>query len=119
MRISDTELEEILATGESYRVECKGSMAESAPRSIREAVCAFANDLPASKRSGIVFIGVDDSRRPVGLTIDDQLLLQLADIKSDGNILPLPTMFAEKRRVGGLDVAVITVLPSDSPPVRY
>ncbi len=49
----------------------------------------------------------------------DELLRQLADIRGDGNILPLPTMTVEKRVLRGANMAVITVQPADSPPVRY
>ena len=45
--------------------------------------------------------------------------VQLSDMRSDGNILPPPVLLAEKRSYRGRDVAVVTVRPSDSPPVRY
>jgi ATP-dependent DNA helicase RecG len=100
-------------------VKASGSLSGSAPTSVREAVCAFANDLPGSGASGVVFVGVKDNGDPIGLPIGDELLRQLADIKTDGNIVPLPSMFVEKRTLKNGELAVITVLPSDSPPVRY
>ena len=39
-------------------------------------------------------------------------------MKTDGNILPPPSITVEKRSIQGKDVAVVTVQPSDSPPVR-
>ena len=54
-----------------------------------------------------------------GLEINDALLLKLAHCKSDGNILPLPIMTVAKHTLHGADVAVVTVAPADSPPVRY
>jgi ATP-dependent DNA helicase RecG len=39
-------------------------------------------------------------------------------MRADGNILPFPTMSVQKRSVKGEDVAVVTVEPSDAPPVR-
>ena len=82
-------------------------------------MCAFANDLPDHRRPGVVLVGADDAGNLTGLEITDQLLLQLADIKTDGNIVPPPTLTVAKRVLGSRAVAVVTVLPSDSPPVRY
>ena len=70
---------------ESDLVERKESLRGDAPTGIREAVCAFANDLPDHQRPGVVFVGTDDAGRPIGLPITDALLRQLADIKTDGN----------------------------------
>lgn len=119
MILDDSELESIMDQGESFRVEYKETLAGSAPRSIREAVCAFANDLPGSGQPGVVFVGVEDNGEPIRIDVNDQMLTQLSDIKTDGNIVPPPSMLVEKRRLKGADVAVVTVLPSDSPPVRY
>ena len=119
MRISDRDLQQILAQGESYRVECKESLAGDARARVREAICAFANDLPETKLPGYVFVGVDDDRNPTGLRVDDELLNLLTGIRNEGNILPVPTTLVERRKIGKVDVAVITVLPSNSPPVRY
>ena len=47
------------------------------------------------------------------------MLRQLADMKTDGNIVPLPSMTVEKLSLPGGDVAVVIVQPSDSPPVRW
>jgi ATP-dependent DNA helicase RecG len=119
INFSDAELEQMLADLESDRVERKETFGGSAPTTVREAVCALANDLPNHRLPGVVFIGVTDDGRRSGLNVTDQLLLQLSDIKTDGNIVPPPTLTVEKRTLLGGDVAVITVLPSDSPPVRY
>jgi ATP-dependent DNA helicase RecG len=85
----------------------------------RQAVCAFANDLPNHNQAGVLFIGVEDNGAPSGVRISDQLLQNLADMKSDGNILPLPVLTVEKRVLDGVELAVVTVMPSDMPPVRY
>lgn len=115
---SSDELEAMLADIESDLVERKESLRGDAPRKIRQAVCAFANDLPNHRRPGVVFVGADDDGQPTGLEITDALLLQLADIKTDGNTVPPPTLSVERRRLLGTDVATVTVQPSDSPPVR-
>ena len=116
---SDRELERMLADLESDLVEREESVGGDGPRRIREAVCAFANDLPDHRRPGVVFVGADDAGNPAGLEITDQLLLQLADIKTDGNIVPPPTLTVAKGVLAGGAVAVVTVRPADSPPVRY
>ena len=116
---TDEELERMLADLESDLSERKESFGGDAPTKVREAVCAFANDLPAHRRAGVVFIGARDDGSPAGLAITDQLLLQLADIKTDGNIVPPPTLNVAKRHLSGSDVAIITVEPADSPPVRF
>lgn len=116
---TDAELEQMLAELESDLVERKERLAGDAPNAVREAVCAFANDLPNHQRPGIVFIGARDDGAPAGLTVTDELLRQLADIKTDGNIVPPPTLTVNQHRLNGAEMAVITVEPADSPPVRY
>jgi ATP-dependent DNA helicase RecG len=120
MRLSDVELEALLDDLESDRAERKGSFkGGDAPEKVRQAVCAFANDLPGHGQAGVVFVGADDQGHLVGLPITDDLLLDLANMRSEGNILPQPSMSVEKRALRGTEVAVVTVLPADAPPVRY
>lgn len=98
------ELERLMVDLESHRVERK--QAPSDPEKIRQAICAFANDLPATSLPGYLFIGVDDSGVPTGKPITDQNLLTLADMRSDGNILPPPRMNVSKVELRGASVAV-------------
>ncbi len=86
-----------------------------------EAICAFSNDFPNHESAGYLLIGVDDEGQPTGLEATDELLRNLGAIRSSGNILPPPAMTVEKCRLPNAqgDVVVITVLPSDMPPVRY
>ena len=115
---TDDELERMMADVESDLVERKESFRGNAPETVREAVCAFANDLPNHGRPGVVFIGVGDDGKPTGLPVTDELLRTLADIKTDGNITPPPTLVVRKHRLANVEVAVVTVWPADSPPVR-
>ncbi len=118
--LSDNELAALLADLESNRVERKQSFRGDAPRTVREAVCAMANDVAGHGVPGVVFIGASDDGRPVaGFDVTNELLRQLADIKTDGNIVPPPSLLVEKRRLAGADLVVITVWPCDTPPVRY
>ena len=116
---TDAELMQIIADDESDRIEFKESLSGSAAKDIREAICAFANDLPRHEKSGFVFIGVRKDKTIVGLPITDELLRQLADMKTDGNILPPPSVTVEKRMLQGKEVGIVKVEPSDSPPVRF
>ena len=116
---TDQELEQKLVELESDFVERKESFRGDAPTSVRQAVCAFANDLPDHRCAGVVFIGASDDGSSAGLVITDELLLSLSDIKTDGNILPPPTLSVSRRTLRGAEMAVITVEPADSPPVRF
>ena len=117
--LTDQELEKLLDDIESDRAERKEAWAGSAPEKVRQAICAFANDLPNYQQPGIVFIGAKDDGRPAGIEVTDQLLLTLSDIKTDGKIIPLPTLTVEKRILNGAEMAVVCVWPADSPPVRH
>ena len=119
MTLDDSDLAELLNDVESDLVEFKESLSGDAPTKIREAICAFANDLPDHDKPGVVVVGAEDDGTVTGLTITDEMLRQLGDMKTDGNILPPPSITVEKRSLQGKDVAVITVQPSDSPPVRF
>lgn len=115
--MDDRELEILLNDLESDRVERKASIAEK--DKIREAICAFANDLPNHRKPGVIFVGANDDGSCAHLPITDELLRTLADMHSDGNILPFPTMMMQKKILSGCELAVIIVEPSDAPPVRY
>jgi len=116
---TDKELIRMMEEGESERVEFKEEMTGDAAQAIRKAICAFANDLPGHGNPGVVFVGVKDDGTVSGVQVTDRLLSQLADMKTDGNIVPPPSLSVEKRALQGKEVAVVTVQPSNSPPVRY
>ncbi|MDR1388426.1 MAG: putative DNA binding domain-containing protein [Treponema sp.] len=103
---------------ESDRVERKRSFRNDKDAA-RQAVCAFANDLPNHDLPGFLFIGAEDDGEPSHLPITDELLRQLSDMKTDGNILPLPVFTVEKHVLKGGEMAVVTIMPSDMPPVRF
>lgn len=115
--MDDNELKILVKDIESDRVERKASIADRGK--IRQAVCAFANDLPNHRQPGVIFIGANDDGGCANFSITDELLRTLADIRSDGNILPFPMMTVQKKTLEGCDLAVIIVYPTDAPPVRY
>jgi len=119
-RFSDQELIALLDDTESDRAERKETFKGDVPRKARQAVCAFSNDLPNHNEPGVLFIGAKDNGVPSGVVeVTDQLLLTLSDMKTDGNTLPLPVLSVEKRVLKGAEMAVVTVMPSDMPPVKY
>src|SRR5271154_5022928 len=103
MRYSDNELDALLSDTESDLAERKESWSGDAPEKGRQAVCAFANDLPEHRKAGVLFVGAKDDGSPIGFggKDADELLRTLADMKTDGQILPPPTLIVEKRRVKG------------------
>lgn len=118
-RYNDDELLAMLDNIESDLTERKRDWAGNAADKVRQAVCAFANDLPNHQRPGVVFIGANDDGSSSGIEITDQLLLTLSDIKTDGKIVPPPTLIVESRVLKGSPMAVLTVMPADTTPVRF
>ena len=116
---TDEQLLEIIADGESDRVEFKEFLKGDASKGIREAICAFANDLPNHEKPGLIFVGVAKDGTITNEPITEKMLLQLANMKTDGNILPPPTLTVGKRVLRGKEIALVTVQPSDSTPVRF
>ena len=111
------ELHSLINSDEDFRIERTTST--TAMDKFQEAICAFANDLPGLRKKGYLLIGVRDNGTPCGLKVDDSLMKRIAAIRSDGNILPLPTMTTEKVSTPEGDVLVVEVTPMFSTPVRY
>lgn len=115
--LSLEQLRAMLTELESDRVERTVSITNT--DKFGQAICAFANDFPSHRQPGYLIVGADDNGRPSGLTVTDDLLQNLAALRSDGNIQPLPAITVSKHALPGGDLAVVEVLPSDLPPVRY
>lgn len=114
---TDDELAVLLSDGGSQAVERRRSAVDGA--ALRRNVCAFANDLPGTGRPGVIFVGVEDDGSCAGIEIGDTLLAGLAQIRSDGNIQPLPSIAVERKTIAGCEVAAVQVEPALDPPVRY
>ena len=115
--ITKAEVQELLHSTETYRVERTISTGDM--DKFQEAICAFSNDLPNSKKNGYLIIGAHDDGTLSGLKVDDALMKKIAAIRSDGNILPLPIMSVERFEFPDGDLLVAEVSPSLLPPVRY
>lgn len=84
-----------------------------------QAITAFANDLAGQNLPGYLIIGVEDNGRIHQTTVTDELLKNIAAIRTDGNIQPQPSMAVEKMHLPGGDIIVVEVQPSAFPPVKY
>jgi len=115
--ITKEHLQKILSDTESYHIE--KTVATDNMDKFSQAICAFSNDVADSKKKGYLIIGVRDNGELAGLQVDDKLLLQISNIRTDGNILPQPVMTVEKFSFTQGDVLVVEVTPSQVPPVRY
>ena len=80
------EVERLLTDLESDRVERKESLSDG--DKVREAICAFANDLPGHEQPGVIFIGAKDDGNCAGLQITDEILKKLAGMRE---YLRMPT----------------------------
>ena len=107
--MNNSEFEALFKDMESDRVERKPSISD--PNSIRQAICAFANDLPGHGKPGIIFIGVNDDGSCKGLQITDKILRNLADMRDDGNIQPMPSMTLEKKVLCGVSLQLLSFNP--------
>src|SRR5262245_11190924 len=116
MSLIDAELETLLLQGEADRTERKRNSADM--DRIREAICAFANDLPDHRSPGVIYVGIEDDGACSNLLINDELLKGLGQIRDDGAITPFPTMEVRRAAVVNCTVAVVIVYPSENPPVR-
>lgn len=84
-----------------------------------QAICAMANDLPRHNLPGYLMLGVTDDGLVSGIDVTDDLLKNIAAIRTDGNIQPQPSMVVEKVSFPEGDIIVVEVQPHIFPPVRY
>jgi len=110
------DLHALLSRGESDKVEFKESA--TSLTGIRETVCAFANDLNGQGLPGLVIVGANKRGEAVGVQDGDETQQRLAQIRVDGSITPTPALSIERGEIDGKVIFALSVLPSDSPPVR-
>ena len=84
-----------------------------------QAICAFANDLADNNSPGYLIIGAKDDGAIYPINVTDELLKNIAAIRTDGNIQPQPSMSVQKVALPEGDIIVVEVHPSQFPPVKY
>ena len=115
--ITKEQIQFLLSDIENERIERTISTKDT--DKFAKAVCAFANDLPNKRQPGYLLIGAYDDGSLSGLKVTDELLRNLAGLRSDGNIQPKPALMVEKISFPEGDIAVVEVLPSRITPVKY
>lgn len=110
-------IEALITDLESDRIERTTSFRED---KLGPLVCAYSNDFPNHRKPGYILLGVKDNGVVAGITIGDNELQQIGNIKSNGNVLPQPSMVVSPVfSIGDSDVIAVEVKPSNYPPVRF
>ena len=115
--ITEEDVLKLVKEPESFRLEKTVSTTNT--DKFCQAICAFSNDMPDSRQKGYLLIGVNDDGSLAGLRVTDTLLKNVSALRSDGNILPQPSMTVQHFSFEDGDVIVVEVVPSYEPPVRY
>lgn len=115
--LGEQELYELYTNQESDLVERKRNWSKA--DEIRQAICAFSNDLPGYQRPGVIFVGQEDDGACSNIEVNDELLRTLGGIRSEGKIQPFPQLSVSRRQFDGCAVAAIEVEPSINTPVRF
>jgi ATP-dependent DNA helicase RecG len=115
--ITENKVKKLLADMESDSIERTISIRDD---KLGPAVCAYSNDFPNHQHSGYILLGVNDDGTPAGLTWTDEQLQAIGNIKSNGKVLPQPSLIVSPVfRFPEGEVVVIEVKPSTYPPVRF
>lgn len=110
-------LEELLPNLEQDRIEKTISVNDA--NKFGEAICAFANDLADHKKPGYLIVGAHDDGSKAGMVITEQNLQTLLSFRTDGRIVPPPSLIVEKFVYPDGELAVVEVQPHFLPPVRF
>ena len=115
--VTKEKLIELLADIESNLIERTISVRED---KLGPAVCALANDFPNHKSPGYILLGVSDDGKIAGLKWTDADLQKIGAVKTNGNVLPQPSLTVSPVfSFPAGEVVVVEVKPSLYPPVRY
>lgn len=115
--MTEEQLRKLMVDLESDRIERTTSFRED---KLGPAVCALSNDFPNHRKSGYILLGIDDAGKVKGIKIGDEDLQKIGNVKSNGNVLPQPSItVSEVFNIDGGDVVAVEVRPSLYPPVRY
>jgi len=115
--ITEDKVKELLTDMESDWIERTTSIRED---KLGPAICAYSNDFPNHKHSGYILLGVKDDGKLAGMAWTDEQLQTIGNIKSNGKVLPQPSLVVSPVfKFSEGEVVVIEVKPSTYPPVRY
>jgi ATP-dependent DNA helicase RecG len=115
--ISEEKVRALLSDMESDWIERTISIKED---KLGPAVCALSNDFPNHKHSGYILLGVNDDGKLAGMQWTDKELQAIGGVKSNGNVLPQPSMIVSPVfKFPDGEVVIVEVKPSHYPPVRY
>ncbi len=117
MDITIEELKALMVDIESDSVERTISITDT--DKFGQAICAFSNDLPNNNRPGYLIIGVRDDGTVCPIPVTDELLRNIAAIRTDGNVQPQPSMSVQKVSLSEGEIIVVEVQPATYPPVKY
>lgn len=115
--LTENDLLNLIANTETFRIEKTVSVTDT--DKFCQAICAFSNDMPDSRKPGYLLLGVTNDNKLSGLRANDEVLKSIAGLRTDGNILPLPSMTVQHFSFDDGDVIVVEVQPSMEPPVRF
>lgn len=115
--MTQEEVKKLITDLESDKVERTISLRED---KLGPATCALCNDYPNHKESGYILIGVNDNGSINGMKIGDDELQKIGNIKSNGNVLPQPSLIVSNVfHFEEGEIVVVEVKVSSYPPVRY
>lgn len=115
--LSDQELLELIAGGESVRVEFKARLDKSVGDKLRKTICAFANDLIDHGQVSVIVIGWTDKGECAGKAFTDEDRRNFTQMRLE--ITPFPSIDVCKRTIKDCEVLVMEVHPSSDTPLRY
>lgn len=115
--MSEDKIKLLLKDLESDRIERTTSFRED---KLGPAVCALSNDFANHRLPGYIILGAHDDGSIAGMNIGDEDLQKIGNIKSNGNVLPQPSLIVSQvYHFDEGDIVVVEVHPSSYPPVRY
>jgi ATP-dependent DNA helicase RecG len=115
--IGEEKVKELLADMESDWIERTTSIRDD---KLGPAICAYSNDFPNHQHSGFILLGVNDNGKIAGMKWTDEQLQTIGNIKSNGKVLPQPSLVVSPVfKFPDGEVVVIEVKPSTYPPVRF
>ena len=117
LMITEEKVKELIADMESDWIERTISIRDD---KLGPAICAYSNDFPNHKHSGYILLGVKDDGSLANMTWSDEELQKIGNIKSNGKILPQPSIVVSPVfKFSEGEVVVLEVRPSTYPPVRF